>query len=130
MNVIEDGIYDKLAGHAALAALVGTRIYRQEAPPDATYPLVIYQHQAGGDDNETPARALSPLYGIRGVSKVSADEAGDVADAIDGAMHMQTLTVTGWTNYWTARTSLLRYTENTESTQKWHAGAFYRIRLD
>jgi len=130
VNAIDDGLYDKLAGHAALTTLVSTRIYRDAAPEGATLPYVVFLHQAAGEENMTPARSLNPLYQVRGVSSVSADEAGDIADAIDGALHMQTLTVSGWTNYWTARTAFIRTVETNEGVRRWHRGAFYRIRLD
>lgn len=130
MNDIEEAIYDALAV-TALTNLVGTRIYRDMAPQGAAYPMVIYAWSGGGDDNDTPARSRSPLYQVRAVSAESADEAGDIAAVIDGLLHHQTLTVSGYTNYRTTQTSEVNGAEFDEGAGKrfWHRGAVYRIRI-
>lgn len=130
MNVLFDGIYDAL-NVAGVTALVGTRIYRDAAPPNPTYPLVVLQHIAGGEDNQTPVRAASPLFQVRAVSDLSAAEAGSVAAAVDTALHGVTVTVSGYTNYWTARESLVVFSEYDPPSGKrfWHSGAQYRVRI-
>ena len=40
---IEQDVYDVLAGHAGLSALVGTRIYQMAFPSGTTFPCVTYQ---------------------------------------------------------------------------------------
>lgn len=47
--MIKTAIYARLSGDAAVAALVGTRIYPQEGPENAVYPLIIYFQVSGGD---------------------------------------------------------------------------------
>jgi hypothetical protein len=132
MNVVEDAIYDTLFGHAPLAALVSTRIYRQRAPQGATYPHVVYGLQGGGDENLTPNDSQNLLYAVRFVAEASPDDAGDGADLIRTALHRQTLTVSGAVNFWTAAQAYIRFTETDERTGKtyYHAGAIYRIRVD
>ena len=45
--MIEEALYTYLTGYAALAALVGARVYPMQAPQDAIYPLVVYQQVSG-----------------------------------------------------------------------------------
>jgi hypothetical protein len=128
---IDDAMYDKLAGASGVTALVSTRIYRGAAPQGATAPYVIYAVQAGGDENLTPADSINLLYQVRGVSKVSAAEAAQIGDAIRAALHRQTLSITGWTNYWMARTAQIQTVETTpEGLRFWHDGGLYRVRVD
>ncbi len=44
---IESGLYARLAGDAAVAALVATRIYPAVVPQGATLPAITYQRVAG-----------------------------------------------------------------------------------
>ena len=43
---LEEAIHDKLTTTPAVSALVGTRIYPEEAPQDADLPFVVYQEAA------------------------------------------------------------------------------------
>lgn len=130
MNDVEEAIYDAL-NVGALNGYVNGRIYRDAAPLGAAYPLVIFAYQGGGDDEETPVRARSPLYQVRAVSTLSADAAGDIAAVIDGLLHHATLNVSGYTNYYTAATTALSATEFDEAlgVHFWHRGSNYRIRI-
>lgn len=131
MNALEDALYDKMSGNAGVAALVSTRIYREQAPQGAAYPLVVYGHQAGGDETLTSVDSVNVVYQVRAVSSVSAAEAGAIDEALRTALHRQTLTVTGWANFWTARINAIRFVETTpEGKAVFHAGGMYRIRLD
>lgn len=40
---IEADLYSRLTGHAGLAALIGTRLYPDAAPQNASRPYVVYQ---------------------------------------------------------------------------------------
>ncbi len=132
MNAVEDALYDWLAADAGVAALVGTRIYRQAAPEGEAGDFIILQHHAGGDENLTPADSQDLYYQVRGVSRTSPDAAGAIDDSVRARLHGATLTVSGWTNFWTSRQQAIRFTETDEvgSARRYHAGAFYRIRLD
>jgi len=130
MNALEDALYDTLAAHAGLTALVSTRIYRQAAPQGATLPYVLYELVAGGDENSSPVDSQDLRYRARGVSATSSDEAGDIDDQIRAALHRQALTVSGWENFWTSRENAFRFTETAEGVRRYHAGASYRVRLD
>lgn len=131
MNALDTALYATLAGGAALTTLLGgTAIYNQQAPRGADYPLVVFGHQGGGDENLTPRRMKSLVYQVQAVSADSMLAAGAVDAAIDELLHGQTLSVSGWQTYWLARERDFSYTEVTpDSRTLYHAGGQYRIRL-
>lgn len=130
MKEVAEGIYDALYANANILAAVGTRIYRELAPQQATYPLVILQHVGGGTISETPVDAADPFYLVTAVSAISPAEAETLAGYIETALHKQTLTVSGWTNIWTAVQTHLEAAELPGSgAPLWQAGRFVRIRL-
>ena len=70
------------------------------------------------------------LY-VRGYSKTSQASAGSIDAQIDTLLHGQTLSVSGWVNFWTARESDLSGFEPMPNGETiWNAGGMYRIRLD
>lgn len=98
-NPVREALHAKLAAHAPLTALVGTRIYFQDAPQDATYPLVIFFKSSGSRRLKTLSgpQARFDVWTVKGIatgsSSATASESIDEAceDALDG----QTLTVAG-----------------------------------
>lgn len=50
--MLANAIYQRLAGHAPLAALVGTRIYPSRAPDEAQMPYLVYLDMAPIDQAE------------------------------------------------------------------------------
>jgi hypothetical protein len=104
-------------------------IYNSVAPPGKSLPVVIFQLQGGGDDNLTSVRNRSPVYTVKCIAKLE-ETALTVSEKIDDALHEQTLTVAGWTNYRTAREGDINYTESDETGQViYHIGGMYRIRI-
>lgn len=132
MNILNSAIYSKLQGTAVTSLLAGTTsIYNMQAPDNATMPFIVFNLQGGGDENFDAHRTKNLVYFIRGYSQVSAAQAGSIDSAIDAAMHLQTLTPTGWSNFWTAREEDLTAVENPPSGQKiYMAGGFYRVRIE
>lgn len=125
------GLYGKLDGHGALTSELGgtARIFEMLAPPEQALPYVIFNWQGGGDENLTPSRMVNEVWTVKGVADTLA-KAKLIAEDIDGALHMQTLTVTGWTNFLCRREDSLRYQEVDEAGNPiWNVGALYRIRL-
>jgi hypothetical protein len=131
MIEIDDALYDALYANAGLQAAVGTRIYRGRAPAGATYPLVTYGLIGGGEVTETPAEAWDGRYLVQAVSQVSAAEAETLGGHIRTAMNRVTLTVSGWTNIWTAvaPNSFVVELDERSGVQTWRAGRTVRIRL-
>ena len=130
-TALETGLYNALKGSSALITeLGGTAIYNKLAPQGTTGAYVIFQWQGGGAENDTPRESESVLYTVRAIADTQA-KAATVAGLIDAALHKKTLTITGYTNYWTAREQDLNLLELTaDGVQKYHVGGIYRISYD
>lgn len=81
---VETEFYTALTGYAPLAALVGTRVYPQQLPPDVTFPAIAYRYIDGvyyaGDREVT--RIQIDIYAMtyKGVKQVR-DVVRQLADA-------------------------------------------------
>lgn len=130
-NVLNTAVFNQLAGGTALVtALGGTAIYYQQAPDEATLPYVLWNWQAGGDENMTSNRTKNMMALFRSFA-VTPKQAGEIDALVDARLHLQTLTVSGWTNFWCARETDISLIENLPNGQKTYmAGALYRIRID
>jgi len=132
-NALNTAIYSTLSGGTALTALLAgtTAVYYMQAPDAATLDYVVWNWQAGPtDDNETAKRANTGLAFVRAYSGTSAARAGSIDAQIDALLHNKTLTVSGWTNFWTAREESMSLVEVDEAgKQIFMAGATYRVRL-
>lgn len=123
-------LYAKLSGGTALvAALGGSAIYADQAPPGATPPYVIFSHQGGGVD---PTYAVEMRDNVWFVRTWANDKAS--AALLDGLcedlLHRQILAVSGWSNFWVWRESDMALVENMPNgSQRYMAGGMYRIRL-
>jgi len=131
MNELSDAIYTALANNTNLTNLVSLRIYRDVAPQTATYPLVTFQMVAGGTVTETPTDAANPMYLVSAISDSSAAQAETLAGYIHTALHKVTLSVSGWTNIWTAVGTHLDTVQlpSSSGVPLWQAGRFVSFRL-
>lgn len=132
-NALSAAIYTKLQTTSALTALLSgtTAIYNTQAPDNAALPYVVFSVQGGGDENRTPNRTKNLVLNVRGYTAAGPAAAGTIDSKIDSALHGVTLSVSGWTNFWTAREQDIAAVEIDDANQKtWMAGELYRIRLD
>ncbi len=131
VGALDAAIYSKLTSGTALTALLSgtTAVYNRLAPMSVSMPLVVFQWQGGGDENLTPSRMRNVVYVIKGVAEtLSAAEAID--EQVDALLHDKALTVTGWTNFWLARTQDVAYAEVDPAGEAiYHTGGLYRVRL-
>lgn len=133
MNELDQAIYKKLQGRSQLTALLAgtTSIYADQAPDNAAFPYVVFSHQGGGDENLDAHRTKNVVKFIRAYSQESKAQAGSIDAQIDAALHLQTLTVTGWSNFWTAREEDLSAVDTLSNSQKvYMVGGLYRIRIE
>lgn len=129
-NALNTGIYSTLsAGTALTTVLGGTAIYYQQAPDGAALPYVVWNYQGGGDDNLTQSRMKNLLVYVRGYA-ASPALAGTIDAYCDALLHGKTISVTGWTNFWTAREEDISLVENLpDKTRVYSEGGVYRVRL-
>lgn len=123
---LETAIYSKLTTTGG-TALYANRVYPLQAPQDAALPYVIVTYVAGGDTNESPSRVVDMVYQI---TAWAADQptARQIADALESALHNQSLTISGWNHIATTQEGLLADVETEGMQQYWMRGAEYRIR--
>lgn len=133
MNALDAALYTKIQGVSAITSLLGgtTEIYSINAPESATFPYVVFSVQSGGDDNLDPRRTKNIVYFIRAYSKTEKAQAGTIDDLLDTTLHLQSVSVSGWNNYWLAREEDLESVEYPPSNQPiYMVGGFYRLLLD
>jgi len=132
MNALSSGLYSALtAGTTVTSLLAGTTaIHHGVAPRGSAFPYIVFNQQGGGDSNDNPRRNKDLVYTVRAVSNASNKSAGVIDAAVDDLLHGATLTVSGWSNYWTMREQDIEYIETTPDGQNiWHVGGMYRIRI-
>ena len=133
MNALNSAIYSRLQTTSGITSLLSgtTAIYNQQAPENAVLPYVVFSTPSEIDENMTQNRTKNNIVFIRAYSGVSASQAGSIDAAIDTALHLIPLTVSGWTNFWMVREQGIELVE-TQPTAKniFMAGAQYRVRLD
>lgn len=132
MKAVDDALYTTLTGGTALTALLsGTAaIYNGQAPADAALPYIVFNQQAGGDENLTPSRMKNYLYQIASYTKVSQAAAWAMDAQADALIHGATLSVTGWTNFYTTKNTELPIIENLANGEVvYSVRSIYRIRL-
>ena len=132
MKVVDQGIYNKLAGDSTLVALLssGTPVFQLMAPPDTARPYVQFFHAGGGNENITPSDLRNMAYGIKAVSDTLL-AAANIDARLDALLHNQSISVTGYTNFWLAREDEVQYSELApDGNPIFHYGAYYRFRID
>lgn len=132
MNVLDSALYTRLQGTAITSLLSGTAsIYKNQAPEGAALPYIVFSKQTGRTENLDANRVDSLLYYVRAYSENSAAQAGSIDAQVDAALHLVPLTVSGWTNIWLARETVIELPSTEPSGQVIHsAGALYRIIVD
>lgn len=131
-NAINAALYSTLSAGTALTTLLSstTALYNMQAPDGATFDYVVWNVQGGGDDNMTAHRTKNLVVFVRGYSSTSAARAGSIDAKIDSLLHKAILSVSGWSNFWSAREEDISTVEVTEAGNTiWCAGGMYRLRL-
>jgi len=118
-------IYDALKGSVTNA---GNSVYYLAAPDKEPLPYIIFDYVNEGDDNETPHRSKNCAVSIK-VYAAKSEDADTIDGQVDTALHNKTLSITGWTNFWSMRENGYSFVETDASGRKTYmSGADYRIR--
>ena len=131
MNVLDTAIYSRLQTTSALTSLLAgtTSLYQRQAPENATLPYVVWNVQGGGDVNDTPTRLKNLVLYVRAYTAGpnGAAQGGSIDAQLDTALHLNPLTVSGWTNIWLARETDIELVETNPTGQQIYAtGGLYR----
>ena len=133
MNQVDTAIYSTLTGGTALTSLLASSssVYHIRAPNVTTFPYVVFSLQGGGPENITPSDLWNVVYFIRAYSATNATAASNIHAEIRKLLHKKTLTISGFTNFWSAlETELETAEENPDKTPIFMSGGLYRIRFD
>jgi hypothetical protein len=133
MNALNSALYSRLQTTSAITSLLSgtTAIYNQQAPEGAILPYVVFSTPSEIDENMTQNRTKNNVVYIRAYSGSSAAQAGSIDAAIDTALHLIPLTVTGWSNFWMVREQGIELVETQPSGKiVYSSGANFRCRLD
>lgn len=95
------GLYAKLIATSTVTTLVSTRIYHQQAPQGTLYPYLVFNSASGLLDNTSPHQDVNTVWRVKVVAKRMATLSGtvgawNVLDAVHGALHRGTISVSGW----------------------------------
>lgn len=129
-NLLNDGIFDKLAAGTALTTLLGgTAIYLEMAPDEQAYPFVVFSHPASGPENINAASLRSQLVQVVGFGTTPM-QAGSIDAAVSALLDRGTVAVTGYETIWCVRETDFTFMEILPNNERvYAAGAQYRIRL-
>lgn len=133
MNVLDAAVYSKLQGTTAITSQLSgtTAIYSVQAKDGEALPYIVFNIQGGGDENMDAHRTKNIIMFVRAYSQTSKAQAGSIDSAVDTAIHRQSLTVSGWANFWTARESDLETVQVQPDGQKiYMVGGLYRVRIE
>lgn len=132
MNKIEAGLFSALSSDTAIIGELGgdTAIYNPHAPQTTNRPYIVFSHAGGGHDNQNPSDIQSHVYMVKAVADES-KKAGTIHELILSVLHKQTLTVAGYTNFYTVSEDEIQLTEVTrQGDVVYHRGSHFRIRID
>lgn len=131
----DDWLYGVLSGDATLAALVGSRIYSWETPPNTGSPYVIFHPQSPGVDVRASGRLgtgrvfTTPLYLVRAIAAVT-DWATlkPIALRIDQLIEGVNITTVNGNHISVQRESPFQLVQHDGTQQRWrHLGGLYRF---
>lgn len=125
-------LYNRLTHNAAVAALVGDRIYRTVVPINAQYPCILFAYIGSNDPGyAATAAVLAPrapgtlTFVVRAVTIGTDPLAGDIAEAIEQCLVGASGTMTHYkvlTGKSVAPTEMM---DKEQDTEYWYTGAEY-----
>lgn len=133
-SVVAQWLVGRLSGDAALAAIIGDRVWDNDAPQDSDEPYVVFSY-AGGSDLVTVGAGRvyhSARYSIKVVAQAdSRDEVEAAANRMDELLHPAgpNLPIAGGELVSCIREDIIDYTESEEGRRYKHLGGTYRLKV-
>ena len=125
-------LYGRLTAATAVTSLLAgtTAVYDTQAPPEATYPLVIFQQQAGDFETVDPRSRHAKDVTVKAITVDGFKKAETIDAALNTQLDDNKLSVSGHTVIWQRRTADVRYVEIDPAGRSfYHVGGIYHIRL-
>lgn len=132
LNAVKVGLLAKLQADATLPSLLSggsASIFDAPAPEGQDAPYVVFQKMTGVPARTFGTRAWDDtVFMVKGITQgPSKATGGSIAERIDAALDLQTLTISGATNLYLGRDQDIEYVEVDRGIQYFHCGATYRI---
>lgn len=127
-TIIDEWLYATLTADAQVAAIVGNRVYNTVAPREATFPCIVFQHQASTDVAGVGALRImvNALYVVRGIVEGRSFHRS-LASAIDAAIHRKDAILSGGEVLSCTREEPFSLAEDVDGAEYRHLGGIYRI---
>jgi hypothetical protein len=133
VNPVRQGIYTKLAATNAVTSKLATTtsIFHARAPENAAYPFILFNKQAGTKRRAMGANAFEyEVWLVKAVDRnTTSNLAESIADAVDAALDLGTITVSGKTVADLHHVSDVDYLEADGDQQFRHHGSTFRVVL-
>ena len=133
-TAIRQGLYTKLATTSGVTTHVGgtanPRIFHEQAPPDAAYPLVIFSKMAGTKTRafQTPNAFNREVWMVKAVDRSTSSTVVEaIATASDAALDGGTITVSGKKLADLTHVGDVEYLEESGDQQYRHCGATFAV---
>ena len=123
-------IQSTLSADATLAALVGSRIYSEQAPQERVMPFVVFNLQGGTDLRAVGTVRVynNSLYQVKGVTQGRDYATGkSIADRIDVLLHGAAGNTSDGSILGCVREQPLVFAENDGGVEYRHVGGLYRL---
>lgn len=131
---IATALYGKLTSGTAITDLLssGTAVFEDIAPENVDEPFIVFNEVTTTVDWTLEGVGIeNTLWQIRAVTRgPSSAEAGTIVAEIDNALNDQALTVVGYTQLNTMRTTSVHRVEVIDGERFSHSGHLYSIKVD
>lgn len=127
---IEQWLYDRLSGDAALNNAVGGRIYAYLIPPEAALPAIVFSYQRGSDVSTQNGRRvlLDAVYLVKVVGEGwSSAPLQTIVDRIDAVLGMASGVGADGVRIECRRLNPIAYVEYSDGRLYRHLGGLWRI---
>lgn len=126
---LDAALYGKLSGDATIITLVGTRISYMQAPPKQTLPYIIYYEAATNFPNDHKGERGNSVYRVEAVASTRASALA-IGQAVYDALHLQSLTLSGWQMWWLAIEQKVQLSDTVNGIEYHRIVQNVRVRFD
>lgn len=130
LTPLRQAIYSHLVSNTGVTALVGNRIYYQQAPSGSVLPYVIFKPAQVDYPAEAGYRMTEQKWELWAVGE-EAGQVDTVTAALDTALHDSNLTISGWNTVLVeVQSETIAEVINIASQQWYKRGLIVRILAD
>jgi hypothetical protein len=133
---IRRALYGKLAGDTTLNNLLGTpaagyshSIYYQSAPPEASFPFVVFNKASSNPTYTLATNAMdTDVWTVKGVDRnTDTDPVENIASRLNVLLTDGTISISGKTQLYLRRDGDYDYSEDVKGQTYCHAGSEFRL---